>query len=289
MKQQDMHPLIIYHANCLDGFGAAYAAYCYFQTLGLEGEYYPASHGEQPPQCDGRDVYILDFSYKRPLLKTLCQQATHLTILDHHISAEQELAGLTQEHANLTVLFDMQRSGAIITWEYFHLTPPPPLLRHIQDRDLWRFHLPDSAAVNAALMSYPFTFDTWNQLSQESALPTLISEGEAINRYRRQMIERYKKKVVIGTVAGYHVPVVNCPASITSELLGELAQDYPFAASYEDKGERRGWSLRSRGEHGADVAAIAQAFGGGGHRNAAGFSTPLSPNAFVLVPHTGLT
>jgi uncharacterized protein len=282
MDLQVMPPLVIYHANCLDGFGAAYAAHCHFRARGLVADYYPASHGDAPPDCRGRDVYIVDFSYKRPVLHRLCEEAAHITILDHHISAEQELAGLEQEHRNLNVLFDMNRSGAIITWQYFHDTPPPPLLLHIQDRDLWRFHLADSPAVNAALMSYPFSFSIWDEFTQDQALPALVREGEAINRYRRQLIERYKKKVVIGKIAGHEVPIVNCPASITSELLGELAQDYPFAASYEDKGDRRGWSLRSRGAHGADVAVIAQYFGGGGHRNAAGFSTALPPKAFIL-------
>lgn len=279
------NPLVIYHANCLDGFGAAYAAHCYFRTQSVKVDYYAASHGNEPPDCAGRQVYIVDFSYKRPILKQICEIAESVTILDHHISAEQDLAGLEQEHDNLKVVFDMNRSGAVITWEYFHQSPPPTVLLHIQDRDIWRFEVEDSPAVNAALMSHPFKFEVWDDFAnQASALNTLIFEGRAINRFRQRLIERYKKRAVIGNIAGYNVPVVNCPSVITSELLGELAQDYPFAASYEDKDGIRGWSLRSRGEHGADVASIAQRFGGGGHRNAAGFATALPEYPYQLMP-----
>jgi nanoRNase/pAp phosphatase (c-di-AMP/oligoRNAs hydrolase) len=50
-----------------------------------------------------------------------------------------------------------------------------------------------------------------------------------------------------------------------------MAQEAPFAACYYDKPGARVFSLRSRGDDGMDVSAIAAIYGGGGHRNAAGF------------------
>jgi nanoRNase/pAp phosphatase (c-di-AMP/oligoRNAs hydrolase) len=50
-----------------------------------------------------------------------------------------------------------------------------------------------------------------------------------------------------------------------------LAQDEPFAVCYWDDREKRVFSLRSVAQ-GVDVSEIARAFGGGGHRQAAGFS-----------------
>jgi len=280
-----MKPLIIYHANCLDGFGAAYAAYAHFTARHIEAEYYAASHGDEPPACEGREVYIVDFSYKRGVLKRICAVAEKVTILDHHITAQEELDGLPQEHANLKVVFDMDKSGAVLSWEYFHPTPVPRLLMHVQDRDLWRFELAGTDEINTALMSHPFSFDFWHELARsEERLEALRSQGETLNRYRRQLIEQYKSRAVIGTVAGYKVPVVNAPHAIISELLGELAMEYPFAAGYQDKGTKRSWSLRSRRDGGEDVAKIAERFGGGGHRNAAGFGTQLPESLLSLDP-----
>ena len=126
-------PFVIYHGNCLDGFGAAYAAQRHFSAQGIEAEFFAASHGEPMPDCTGRDVYVVDFSFKRPQMKQLCDIAERVTVLDHHISAQEDLDGLEAEHANLKVVFDMSRSGAVITWEYFHQEPVPPLLLHVQD------------------------------------------------------------------------------------------------------------------------------------------------------------
>lgn len=279
-------PLVIYHANCLDGFGAAYAAHTFFRQRGEEGcELFPASHGSEAPDGEDRPVYILDFSYRRGVLKALCERAEQVTLIDHHISAKEELVGLEAEHENLTVIFDMHKSGAVLSWEYFHDSPPPPLLQHIQDRDLWRFELPGTEDINAALMAHPFELALWERWAgSPQALEVLSHEGQAINRYRRQMIEAYKKRAVIGQVAGYEVPIVNCPPAIISELLGELAEEHPFAAGYQDKGSKRSWSLRSRGKGGVDVAKIAALFGGGGHRNAAGFGTRLDPSVLFVEP-----
>ncbi len=271
-------PLIIFHSNCLDGFGSAYAAYAHFDIrLGREAEYLPAAHGDTPPDVTGRTVYLLDYVYKRAAMEQLCRQAARVIVLDHHISAMEDLAGLDQQFANLELHFDMHRSGAVITWEYFHSDPVPLLLAAVQDRDLWRYEVPGSYDLNAALMSHPFSFPGWHEwASDPAALQQLIDDGKAINRYREQMIAQHRRAAVMGTIAGFRVPIVNCPRAIVSELLGELAKGHPFAAGYTDKGSRRGWSLRSD-EQGEDVARIAARFGGGGHARAAGFMTEISP------------
>ena len=280
-------PLIIYHGTgCLDGFGSAYAAYCFFKKKkGVDAEYIAAGHGDTLDiELDGRDVYIVDFSYKRPVLSAICDKASKVVILDHHESAQNDLEGLDEVYNNLTIIFDMSRSGAVITWEYFHQEAVPPLLAHIQDRDLWQFRIPDSKHVNAALMSYPCEFELWDQFAHcNDHLKTLIIEGRAINRFRNKMIDTYKKTVVFGKISGFTVPIVSCPNVITSELLSELAVGHPFAASYSDRGDKRGWSLRSTNE-GENVATIAATFGGGGHPNAAGFGVSISEQVFLVNP-----
>lgn len=278
-------PLVIFHSNCLDGFGSAYAAWVYFHILQKqEAEYLPASHGETPPDVSGRTVYLVDYAYKRQAMEALCAQAKKVIILDHHITAVNDLAGLDKQFDNLDMQLDMNRSGAMMTWEYFHTEPAPRLIACVQDRDLWRWEIPESQDLNAGLMSHPFAFESWHEwANDQKAYQHLVDEGNAINRYRRQMIEQYKRAAVMGTIAGFSVPVVNCPRAVVSELLGELAEGQPFAAGYTDKGTRRSWSLRSN-KGGEDVAKIAELFGGGGHKNAAGFATSLEISLIELVP-----
>ncbi len=268
--------LVIYHANCPDGFGAAYAAHQHFSQQKQPCTFLPASHGDEPPDCTGQQVYIVDFSYKRLFLKQICKQAEQVTIIDHHISAEKDLKNLDQEHSNLHLVFDMTHSGAVLSWQFFHQTAAvPELLLHVEDLDLWRFQVSGSRDVNAALSSHPFDFALWHGLATEpQRLADMRGEGQAINRYLRQLIEAYKKRAKIGQILEYTVPMVNCPRVIASQLLHELAQGHSFAAGYQDNGLKRGWSLRSC-EDGANVADIAERLGGGGHAHAAGFKTLL--------------
>ncbi len=268
--------LIIYHSSCLDGFGSAYAAYAHFELECKQSvEFLAAAHGDSPPLATGKTVYLLDYAYPRDKMEMLCAAAREVIVLDHHITALNNLAGLDQELANLTLHLDMNQSGAMLAWRYFHSTPAPRLIECVQDRDMWRWQLPESYDLNTGLMSYSFDFDQWHRWATDSAaFSQLVAEGVAINRYRRQMIEQNRPGAVMAEIAGYLVPVVNCPRAIASELIGELAEGHPFAAGYTDKQEQRSWSLRS-GAGGIDVAKIAELFGGGGHKNAAGFVTPL--------------
>lgn len=271
---------IIYHGNCPDGFAAALAAHLFFQQQDNYSSFkenitfFKGIHGNPPPNCPGHEVYILDFSYQRQAVKQLCQQARKVTIIDHHISACQELHKLDKEHDNLEMNFDMNQSGAVLSWKYFHTTPVPRLFAHIQDNDLWRFELENTKTIIMAIMSYPMTLELWSDwLIDDLSLEDLHAEGLILERQTNRQIQHYKNKARMGKIAGYTIPVVNAPASIGSELLHQLSDGHPFAAAYEDKPDRRAWQLRSGGEHAIDVSEIARLFGGGGHKNASGFRT----------------
>ena len=80
-----------------------------------------------------------------------------------------------------------------------------------------------------------------------------------------------------GMIDGNEVPLCNCPPMFASEVGHWLLEENPFApfaATYSDQGKSRGYSLRSRDDR-LNVSEIARKFGGGGHRNAAGFGVPL--------------
>jgi len=278
MKNLLQHPvLIIYHGNCPDGFAAALAADLFFQQYENHQShvsFHKGRHGHLPPDCQDKEIYIVDFSYHRDKMKSLCEQAVKVTLIDHHISAEKELHNLESEHDNLKIIFDMDQSGAVLSWKFFHNTAVPKLFEHIQDNDLWQFKLKDTRPIIMAVMSYDLEFKTWSSwLEDKDSLTQLCSEGLILERQTNKMIKRYKPAARMGKIAGYTIPVVNAPGSIGSELLHQLSDGYPFAAAYEDKRDRRVWQLRSGGKKAIDVSEIAQQFGGGGHKNASGFST----------------
>ncbi len=282
-----MHDYVLYHAHCPDGFGAAWAAW---NRLGETAIYVPVRHGVPPPALpDCARLFLVDFAYPAEQLAQLRETVAHISILDHHKSAQAALADIREQpprfepdraHPGLFALFDMAESGATLAWQYFHPdTDCPELLRYIKDRDLWRHVLPGSQAVNAAIRSYPYDFTVWSEkLADEHALNHLLPDGEAILRKQAQDVDELLSAVMWMELGGYRVPVVNATGNI-SDLGHRLCELFPaasFSASYRDTAEdRRVWSLRSVGDF--DVSAIAKLYGGGGHRNAAGFQTARPP------------
>ncbi|MHB8323291.1 MAG: DHH family phosphoesterase [Candidatus Dormibacteria bacterium] len=263
-------PLVIYHGDCPDGFGAAFAAW---KLYGDGADYMPVSHGDSPPDMRGRRAIVADFAYDRQTSLALFESAASLVILDHHRSAEGEIGDLP------FCVFDMERSGAVMTWQHLHVEPVPLLLQYVQDRDLWRNQLPETEEVSAALRARPFDFETWDTID----IDQLRSEGRALLAYQRRMIERIAAHASPVEILGVKVPAVNSPI-LQSELGDRLVKGHPFAAVWwQGAGEVARWSLRST-PAGLDVSEIAARYGGGGHRTAAGFKGSPPINGKVPLP-----
>src|ERR1700747_590235 len=171
--------LCIYHGSCADGFGAAWVARKAYAAQGEPINFHAVGFQKPPPDVTGLDVVMVDFSYKRPVLLEMAEKAETILILDHHKSARDDLTFLP---GNVRTVFDMDRSGAMIAWDYwFHNQETPQLLRHIQDRDLWLFKLDHTREIQANVFSYPYDFEVWDQLMAMD-VKELITGGQAIER-----------------------------------------------------------------------------------------------------------
>jgi uncharacterized protein len=273
--------LCIYHGNCADGFGAAWAVR---HALQGEVEFHAGFYGKEPPDVADRDVLLVDFSYKRPVLERMLEASRSLIVLDHHKTAQEDLDFLPSagahgwDHAGDApkgmALFDMNRSGAGLAWDYLHpYLPRPRLIDHIEDRDLWRFKLPQTREIQAALFSYPYAFEVWDELM---AMPAeqLAVEGIAIERkHHKDIAELVAVTKRTMTIGGYAVPAASLPYTLSSDAGNLMAKGERFAACYWDTPEHRVFSLRSTAD-GIDVSTIAASYGGGGHKNASGFQVP---------------
>jgi len=265
-----MKPLLcIYHSDCADGFTAAWAVW----RARPDAEFHPGVHGTPPPDVTGRDVVLVDFAYKRPEMLRMAEQAQSILVLDHHKSAESELVDLP---FNVTVKFDMTLSGAMLAWNHFHPSESPSdLVRHVQDRDLWRFALPNTKAYSAALFSMEYTFENWETVHRYGTIPyaydKFVAEGRAIERkHMKDVHELIRVGAYRTNVAGFDVPILNCAYFHSSEAGHVMGIGEPFAVCYSDTEFTRNFSLRSA-EDGQDVSVIAAHFGGGGHKHASGF------------------
>lgn len=269
--------ICIYHAECADGFAAAWAVRKRWPSVLT----IPAKYGEKAPTTTpDANIVLVDFSYPAEVMRAMAREAASLTVLDHHKTARADCEPLLAEGI-IQGQFDMNRAGCGLAWDWaWPREPMPKLLHFLEDRDLWRFALPNTRNIYAAVTSYPFSFDTFSELVGQAeeliGRDDLITEGVAIERsHRRHIIDTVEAVRREMTIGGHRVPVANLPYFMASDGAGHLAETAPFAASYIDTPKGRQFSLRSRGEQGMDVSEIARRFGGGGHRNAAGFTVPL--------------
>lgn len=265
-------PLVIYHGNCADGFSAAW---CFWKRFGDGADYVAGVYQQDPPDVTGRNVFLVDFSYKRAVVEDMLKAAGTITLIDHHKTALEDLEPI--EHPAFFRFTDLERSGAVLAWDFlFPDEPRPLLLGHVQDRDLWRFKLPGTREIQAFVFSHEYTFEQWDRLmsADQVELLKMTAAGAAIERKHHkdiaELLKVCRRTMVIG---GHEVPVASLPYTMSSDAGHVMAADAPFAACYYDSADGRNFSLRSRPD-GADVSEIAKQYGGGGHRNAAGFRVP---------------
>jgi oligoribonuclease NrnB/cAMP/cGMP phosphodiesterase (DHH superfamily) len=229
---------------------------------------------------------FVDFCYQRDVMDDIVASADSVTILDHHKSAMENMKGIERDR-RVEAVFDMDHSGAGIAWRY--LNPDietPAIVQYIQDRDLWRFDMDHTKEIQAALFSWAYDFDAWASLlyeSHDTIQKMFVEAGRAILRkHYKDILEFIRVGKVYLNIGGYTVPAVNLPYFYTSEACDILREGHPFAAGFWHTTKGIQFSLRS-GKDGVDVSKIARLFGGGGHRNAAGF-TVQSHVLFPVVP-----
>ncbi|NEI60971.1 phosphohydrolase [Rhizobium leguminosarum] len=292
--------MCIYHGNCDDGFGAAWAIWRAWPKC----EFFAGFYGMDLPELSGKHVLFVDFSAKRPVIDAIAQTAKTIVIIDHHKTAEADLEPFKVTMCGSPVLhpgdiqhmfrdlneldrppiiawFDMDQSGAAMAWQFANGAhrdeePIPTMLEYIEDRDLWRFAYEDrTREFSAALRTYPMDFNVWDKIAEDPR--PLVEEGKIVLRAHRANIQKLMRETYTETIGGFAVPVVNAPYHYASDTAHELLAAYPdapFAACWFRRADGQiQWSLRSE-DHRQDVSEIAKARGGGGHRNAAGFQSP---------------
>jgi oligoribonuclease NrnB/cAMP/cGMP phosphodiesterase (DHH superfamily) len=296
--------LFIYHGKCYDGFTAAWV----FETFRKKGlsiidqpvTYFPATYGQDPPDCKGKEVWLVDFTFPREvMIEKIIKPSMRTIILDHHKTAEADLKDILGEIRDKglqrqgdKVIFDMYRSGAAILYDELereyakragsHIPQPSGrslwLVDYVEDRDLWKWQLPNSKEVSAFVSSVPMTFAEWDAIDA-IGYSRVAEGGRAILRYIENYGDKACENATIEKIDEFDVPCINTQYMNISDHVGKLADlhpEAPFAVGYFRRSDGQ-WqfSLRSRGDF--DVSEIAKRFGGGGHKSAAGFQVTMLP------------
>jgi oligoribonuclease NrnB/cAMP/cGMP phosphodiesterase (DHH superfamily) len=268
--------LILYHKNCPDGFCAAFIAKKVYPEATLVG----LTWGEPAPiVAEGMKVLMLDFCYPREVSIALHKKvgtSGSFYIIDHHATAQEAVKGLPFAY------FDMKRSGAGLTWDLLMEGKRPWYVEYVEDRDLWNKALPDTDIINAFIMSLPYTLDAWQSLDN-ICLSAAKGYGAVVHSYLQQYINKVVAEHQVGTFWGHPCTIVNAAYPNVSEVLHELMhrEHVEIGISYFERRDALiQFSLRSIGD--VNVGEIAKEYGGGGHKNTAGFEQSYVQGRYLV-------
>lgn len=276
-----MTTLVLYHDD-IDGFTSAWAFHRNRKRQNFNC--IPVNYGTLLPEYNFPEadrLYIVDFSFSPEDMDILCSDYPIVFVIDHHKTACQKLADY--KHPNCTLVLDTSHAGAVLTWRAVNPGETvPPICRYVEDRDLWKFELPESEAVNLYLATIPQDFGAWDVANAELTFrfADIVRQGHMLLRYRAQLVDTmcnvatYRAEQFLDVGA---VTIASVNTSILQSEVGHAILDGNEKVDVVDlwcvdgnKGTLH--SLRSR-KNGVDVSEIAKKWGGGGHPAAAGFYT----------------
>lgn len=302
MSNEESNVLIVYHGNCLDGFTSAWIMDRWLREIGFENiDLMPAVYTEDFYQSVYRvldestynRLYVVDFSIPMGYLESYYSILPDIKIIviDHHKTAfEMYNPGVpvmvdskysTEYVSGMEIWLNNAKSGAGMVWSYCNNTPVPYLIKYVQDWDLWRFEFGDDTRyIHHYLANQVQELAVWDAIHEKlegGRMTKVLAAGYDFKVIHDKEVEMIAKQTIS---LGYFV---HCPYEFRSEVGHAVATKYnSFCIMCDpiDGEEKVEWSLRANGA--IDVSDIAKLFGGGGHKNAAGFNLSTEKSMEIL-------
>ena len=269
---QTSKKIIVFYHDDLDGFTGAWTAW---KKLKDRAEYmelgYDTKNYDFLFQLKDKDIYMIDYSLDKKEMLNLAEK-NKVILIDHHFSSKEKAELLPGS------VFDDKRSGASLSWKYFHSNKKPPLIvRYVEDYDIWKFELPHAKELIAVLNLYSFNFKVWDKVAKifqdKRKIKELIKKGQAIVDYQKSLIGELSNKGQEVIFEGHNAIAVNSPI-LSSEIGNHVytkTGKIGIVWSYKGKDKLK-IHVSLRGDGKINLSELANKFGGGGHKAAAGFA-----------------
>ena len=269
---QTTKKIIVFYHDDLDGFTGAWAAW---KKLKDKAEYiklgYDTKNYDFIFQLKDKEIYMIDYSLKAQEMINLASK-NKVILIDHHFSSK--------EKANLLPgsVFDDKHSAAFLSWKYFHNGKKTPLIvLYVEDYDIWKFKLPRSKELTAVLNLCNFNFKVWDKAAKmfqdKNKRKELIKRGQAIIDYQKSLIGDMADKGQEVFFEGCDAVAVNSPI-LSSEIGNHIyTKTGKIGIVWSYKGKKAPKiHVSLRGDGKINLSELANKFGGGGHKAAAGFA-----------------
>ncbi len=278
--------MVIYHGNCPDGFTSAWVFKHHCRLI----ETIPYTYGQQPPNVKNKKVAIVDFSFDKETTIQMIQDSKYLVILDHHMTAQENLKEIKIEPSKGEIIFDMNRAGAQIAWDYLNPTQTinrPWFVEYVADRDLWLHRLPNTKEISFALY-FDGYFNNFNKMEKlyntpkDSMMELLIVRGETLIGCKNHEVNQGANMATLAELKTsnsiYTVRITTVPRQYISDvgnLVANLFNDCDFAAIYwyDPSTKKCNVSFRASDDSTINLSDVMRGLpNGGGHPKAAAFS-----------------
>lgn len=234
----------------------------------------------------GDTVFIVDLSVDSSslpkfisFLELLNGVGVKLYWIDHHKSSKNCLSSIPKATLDtIEYVIDTDYCGMCNCWRYFfNNLPMPEIVRLIDDWDCWKLKLSTTKdfhyGFDASGLDTPTNADWKSYLLDRGECLKLISkcieDGKAIQKYIK--IEDTNK-------FDYHFDCKFCGFSCcclnvvrNSDIFLDKIEDYDIVLAFMYNGNTYKYSIYCRKDSEAKCNIIAEIFGGGGHKGAAGF------------------
>jgi oligoribonuclease NrnB/cAMP/cGMP phosphodiesterase (DHH superfamily) len=284
---------------------------CFYHSADLDGHCSGAIVKFIYPECDmlginyGQDfpwseigeneiVYMVDFSLQPFSDMEKLNQLCHLIWIDHHKTAIQDAID------SGTVFYGIQRDGigaCALVWEFLcDGEDTPNAVQLLAEYDVWDHSrtetLPFQYGMRFEENTTPENQDLWRPLFRDVFVGDIINTGETILKYEDRQNEKFCKAYSFETIMPAYPPsqdeippgykAIACNRGFTNSKLFESVYDpkiHDMMVTFcRLKLPAHKWtvSMYSTKEN-VDCGAVAKAFGGGGHKGAAGFQCDELP------------
>ncbi len=281
--EDDKRTILIYYHDDNDGCCAAAVAANYYDRNEYAIKFVAVNYGKEAWNEEdiktAEKVWLVDFASDRmdEFLKTC---GSKLIWIDHHKTAMEKFPDLWNS-GNIPGIRSIEKAACVLTWEFTHPESffPPAAVAYIGDKDMWKFEYAETKAFNAGFSLMVKTPDdtVWDLLlgsEYRDAVDKMISLGELLLEAQNHKIQKAFERGVDCIFHNLRARLVNTTGNISD--LGEFIYkkpEYDIAIMWQAVEDMIIFSLRSDSgnSESPDCAEIAQQYGGGGHRNAAGF------------------
>ena len=276
---------VVYHKlteslSCSDGFSAAM---CFWSKYGNDATYVGGFHHKRIDLEQFRDKHVIfvDFAYPVTYMDEIYKVAASMLVIDHHKTTMLELG------VRPYVRISLESCACVMSWQllYGHESQLPRMLMHILDQDTGRHANHHTRSFVQRLRASKESFDTWwtllDTVEDDHHYQQFIQDGIILVADHKSKCEKLTASAFPITLGGVRGLAVNANKYFSSDVCELLAESSgTFGASFFFRDDTCvEFTLAS---HVVDVENIANLYHGGGHKQCAGFSMPITSFSSVV-------